>query len=252
MGKNLVKMKNWFLEKELYSNEYNLSGRAFEHPKLGKNAYISRTSYFVNAYIEDDVLYYETMNTIYECPLKYINKTIYNDMDEDYIQHCLTCKSTDNVVEQIIYTLATYTKGLAPTEFSQHLLDLIDIGSIELAKLKEQDSIRYLGKASNLKDGSIYIECSTIALGDVLIYNIENEKGFCEPVIEHHMYGDVITYDSDLFVFKYKPQGTNIEVVEWSDNIKEIHLKNIKGYTITFNRKSVLSEELKVFFKGDV
>lgn len=70
MSKATVNMTNW----ELYVCEehYILSGTADNHPALGKNTYVSRTSSLVDYTFTDDVLIYETRNTIYVCPLKYM------------------------------------------------------------------------------------------------------------------------------------------------------------------------------------
>ena len=70
MEKTIVNMKNWKLR--IREGNYNLSGIADNHPQLGKEVYIGYTSYLVKYTLEDDILTYETRNTIYICPLKYI------------------------------------------------------------------------------------------------------------------------------------------------------------------------------------
>ena len=47
-----------------------LSGTADVHPRLGRNVYVATTSTLVKASLEEDVLIYETRNTVYHCPLK--------------------------------------------------------------------------------------------------------------------------------------------------------------------------------------
>lgn len=63
-------MKNWKLR--IKEGDYNLSGIADSHPCLGNEAYIGYTSALVKYTLKDDILIYETRNTIYICPLKYI------------------------------------------------------------------------------------------------------------------------------------------------------------------------------------
>lgn len=69
MEKAKVTMRNW--EPYVYDGEYNLSGTADVHPRLGRNVYVATTSTLVKASLEEDVLIYETRNTVYHCPLKY-------------------------------------------------------------------------------------------------------------------------------------------------------------------------------------
>ena len=72
MKKAKVTMRNW--EPYVYDGEYNLSGTADVHPRLGRNVYVATTSTLVKASLEEDVLIYETRNTVYHCPLKYLGK----------------------------------------------------------------------------------------------------------------------------------------------------------------------------------
>ena len=68
MEKAKVTMRNW--EPYVYDGEYNLSGTADVHPRLGRNVYVATTSTLVKASLEEDVLIYETRNTVYHCPLR--------------------------------------------------------------------------------------------------------------------------------------------------------------------------------------
>ena len=71
MEKQVVNMSNW--ELNIYDGEFNLEGVGDYHPRLGKDAYISYTTKVEKCYLEEDVLGYETKNTIYLCPLKYMS-----------------------------------------------------------------------------------------------------------------------------------------------------------------------------------
>ena len=78
MKKQIVNMSNW--ELNIYDNEYSIEGVADYHPRLGKDAYISYTTKVEKCYLEDDVLGYETKNTTYICPLKYMTTKPYGNM----------------------------------------------------------------------------------------------------------------------------------------------------------------------------
>ena len=54
MKKAKVTMRNW--EPYVYDGEYNLSGTADVHPRLGRNVYVATTSTLVKASLEEDVL----------------------------------------------------------------------------------------------------------------------------------------------------------------------------------------------------
>ena len=78
MKKAKVTMRNW--EPYVYDGEYNLSGTADVHPRLGRNVYVATTSTLVKASLEEDVLIYETRNTVYHCPLKYMMVSPYGNV----------------------------------------------------------------------------------------------------------------------------------------------------------------------------
>ena len=51
MEKAKVTMRNW--EPYVYDGEYNLSGTADVHPRLGRNVYVATTSTLVKASLEE-------------------------------------------------------------------------------------------------------------------------------------------------------------------------------------------------------
>ena len=89
-------MTNW--ELYVYEGRYNLSGNADHHPRLGKGTYVAHTSYLVDYELKDDVLKYETRNTIYMCPLKYMSRIPYFNVVEKYkkeLMHLADKSSSD-------------------------------------------------------------------------------------------------------------------------------------------------------------
>lgn len=104
-SKPIVNMKNW--ELYVYKGIYNLSGTADKHPKLGKNVYISCTSYLLDSLFDNNVLTYETLNTIYICPLKYITTHPCDDIDIEKIEELTHMVDySDNILDRIISSLA--------------------------------------------------------------------------------------------------------------------------------------------------
>lgn len=81
MEKPTVNMRNW--ELYVYHEECSLSGTAGDHPNLGKDVYISHTSKMVESILEADVLLYETRNTVYLCPLKYMTQYPYTNVQRN-------------------------------------------------------------------------------------------------------------------------------------------------------------------------
>ena len=60
MSKATVNMTNW--ELYVYEEQYSLSGTADNHPSLGKNTYVSKTSSLINyifiyKLIEDEIIF---------------------------------------------------------------------------------------------------------------------------------------------------------------------------------------------------
>ena len=154
MEKATVKMKNW--ELSIMRGRCNLSGIADNHPRLGKDAYIGHTSYLVKYTLEDDILTYETRNTIYICPLKYI------------------AEADEGAKEGI---LKEYYENL---EAEERLSELMMIGRIEIEEENKKKEEHLLEVAKKYED-CIYIEMKRIKDGDKLAYNIGGKAGFIEP-----------------------------------------------------------------------
>lgn len=118
MEKAIVNMKSWKLRTR--GEDYSLSGNADRHPRLGNNTYIGCTSYLVSYTLEDDILTYETRNTIYICPLKYIAEA-----DED---------AKEGILKE-------YYENL---EAKERLSELMMIGRIEIEEENKKRKNTYL------------------------------------------------------------------------------------------------------------
>ena len=255
MDKAVVTMYNWILT--VSEEQYNLSGYADNHPRLGRNANVCYTSTLQKYSFEEDVLTYETRNTIYKCPLKYMNTQPYLNVVPEYIEEAAQRdKVSDSILDKIIAASAKITKGEdLDNEFIAHILEVAKKGKLEREAIKKADDDRMIEIAKEYND-CIYIEVSNINSGDKLAYHLGNECGTVDPSIHSGMFQDSILYmkyrqseEDTALDFRYFPKGigNSIETYSWSDNIKQAVIKNIKNCKIEFNKQEIAPGELKVF-----
>lgn len=262
MGKATVHMSNWQLY--IYDGVYTLSGTADNHPSLGKNAYVSRTSHLVDYSFVNDVLTYETRNTIYVCPLKYITAWPYRNVVDEYREELThLSEKTENVLDQIISALAKLsieaTKG-AKEEYSNdsmlsRIKELQVKGQAEIEEMKQKERDRLIDIARGYED-CVYIEVSNVGGGSLLAYHLGEHVGVIEPSLHSGMFQDSILYlkyktedDSCSLDFRYFPMGwgDTMETYSWSDNIKQAVIKNETGYDLQFNHIMIPVGETMVF-----
>lgn len=284
MEKSIVNMTNW--ELYVYDGRYNLSGTADNHPSLGKNVYISYTTDVVDYSLKDDILTYETRNTCYKCPLKFMNIKPYPHVLNEYKQELSHIdENSDSELDKIIAAAAqislnneqenkmqmhnmqnnvsdnTLSDDSEPDstvkgEFAEYILKLVEAGKKELADIEKKDNERRYEVIKDIED-CIYIELSNITGGDKLAYHINGKYGVVEPVLHSGMFQDSILYrkfretkeDAGLD-FRYFPMawGDALETYSWSDNIKCAVIKNDKSRIIKFNGENVYPGEIKTFY----
>ena len=258
MEKATVNMKNW--ELSIMRGRCNLSGIADSHPRLGNEAYIGHTSSLVKYTLEDDILTYETRNTIYICPLKYIAEA-------------------DDIAKESI--LKEYYENL---EVKERLSELMMIGRREIEEENKKQEEHLIETAKKYED-CIYIEMKQIARGDKLAYNIGGKMGLIEPALHIGNFQDSVLYmkyiedeededevsldfrywpmadKDDIPVFVKNDEGHFVEVprerkvkekqeivtYSWSDNIKRAIIKNSSNILIEFNGQNIAIGETKVF-----
>ena len=240
MEKKEVLMKNWHISK--WRGEYNLSGVGDNHPTLGKNIYISYTSHLIDYKVENDILYYETKNTKYKCPLKYIETDFYENTKEDSIKS-LKDSLEDNKLDDIIRLEINLSKQDYSNEYTKYVYELTKSGKIEIAEYNENEKQRLLAKVKD-KENSIYIEVSKIDSGDMASYNItidgKNYLDTVKPYVHSGMFQDSILYTvPGVLDFRYFPQYNGMESYHWNDTIKHIYLENCLDAPFTFNGKVI-------------
>ncbi len=279
MSKPIVNMTDWQLS---YNNEkYGLSGYADDHPHIGRNQFISYTSKLIDYSFKDDILKYETKNTVYVCPLKHMYPEPYSGTVEDCILDYLDMdKDSDSILDKIIAASAKisvmnkkekykdtppenhqYPQIMALTEdysndpLVRKIKELQIIGQKELKEKKKAEEERLTGIAQRYED-CIYIEVSNVCCGDPLAYHLGEYTGIVSPYVHVGTIQDSVLYmkyteedEPCSLDFRYFPKGVGdvIETYSWSDNIKEVVIKNMMDRDLSFNGEIVKPGETKEF-----
>ena len=154
MEKAKVTMRNW--EPYVYDGEYNLSGTADVHPRLGRNVYVATTSTLVKASLEEDVLIYETRNTVYHCPLKYMMVSPYGNVVQEYREELARLDTSENALDRIIAAAAKMSLGEpedTADEMVRKIRALQETGQREIAQMEEQEKQRLIDEVVRLDEG---------------------------------------------------------------------------------------------------
>ena len=256
MEKTKVMMRNW--EPYVYDGEYNLSGTADVHPRLGRNVYVATTSTLIKASLEEDALIYETRNTIYCCPLKYMRVSPYGNVVQEYREELSHLDTSENALDRIIAAAAKISLGEpedTTDEMVRKIRTLQKTGQQEMAQMEEQEKQRLIEIAGKYED-CIYIEVSSIHSGSKLAYHLGDAVGIVEPRVHSGMFQDSVLYmkyateeDPCALDFRYFPKGFGdvMETYSWSDNIKQAVIQNQKGRSLNFNGEEIAPGETKVF-----
>lgn len=252
--KQKVNMTNW--ELYVYDDNYNLSGTADYHPKLGRNAYVAYTSKLIDYSFENDVLVYETVNTIYICPLKYMRTNLYFNVVPDYKEELVhRADESDDCLDYIIAASAKLaTEKHLDDRFVKHILELVAIGQNEIAEKHKIEKERLISIVKQYED-SIYLEVSNVDVGNKLAYHLGNYLGVVEPCLHSGMFHDSVLYmkyrseEEDCTLdFRYFPMTFGgMETYSWSDNIQNAVIKNDMQDIIIFNNEEIAPGETKIF-----
>ncbi len=280
MSKSNVVMKNW--EVYYYGEKYNLSGMTDEHHELGKRVHVTRTSRLVDYKLEDDILIYETRNTIYKCPLKYMSKYPYYNVTTEYKKELVNrVNEKSNTLDRIIAVAALISlenkkeraerkgksiegfikEGFIKDEFIdcelfEHITALQVDGQREIEEMENKFHDHLIAIAKKYEN-CIYMELSNVSRGDELAYHIEGNTGIIEPMLHVGTFQDSVLYmqyqqdeQTPGLDFRYFPKGLFLEQVEtysWSDNILNAVIKNDSTRIIHFNGEVIEIGETKSF-----
>lgn len=279
-GKPIVNMTNW--ELYVYDGRYSLSGTADKHPRLGNHIFVAQTSELQDYCMEGEVLFYETLFTLYSCPLKYMTATPYRDVTFTYkeqLTHQAEC--SDSILDKIIaasaqmsmeydrdhremwseeekdfdYTTVDYSEN----EYLFHIRQLQTVGQKEIEEQEQKEKRRLTDIAEQYED-CVYIEVSNVAAGDMLAYHLRRQSGTVKPWLHSGMFQDSVMYmkywdekegeNACALDFRYFPKGWNemiMETYSWSDNIRRAVIKNMRDCPLEFNHQTIQPGETKVF-----
>lgn len=254
-----VNMTKW--ELYLYQGHYNLSGYADSHPRLGKNAWIQHTSSMVSFSLENDILTYETRNTVYICPLKYMSCHPYQNVvmsHKKYLMH--VADESDSALDRIIAATACIALEKKRNKLANYIRKLQELGMQELTEMEEKDNQRMFEIAKNYED-CLYIEMSDIDNGGKAVYHMDGQYGVIEPYVHVGMFQDSVLYmeaemlqreTEEPIDFRYFPRGFNsMESYGWSSNVKNLVIKNESSEKISFDHEEIEVGETKVFKKDE-
>ena len=254
MEKKVVNMSNW--ELYFYNGKYNLEGLGDKHPKLGNNVYITYTTPVEKYELEQDVLTYETKNTIYVCPLKYMTTHPYGNVVEFYKEELMHfADDSEDCLDRIIAASAYMAmKKTEENPFAQYIENLQKAGRAELIEKENMEKER-LCEIVKQYENSVYMEVSSISSGNILAYHIGDCIGVIKPSVHVGMFQDSILYlkygneeENDCRLdFRYFPEWQGLRTYSWSDNIEQAVMKNNKGRAIWFNDDFIEPSETKVF-----
>lgn len=258
MEKPVVNMSNWQLF--VHNNEYNLSGTADHHPSLGNNVYVAQTSSLAGSRMENDVLIYETRNTVYRCPLKYMTPHPYANVVREYIQELShRGDASDSVLDRIISVSAKLALKIEDDELLLvKVRELMVIGQQEIADAEKAEDERLINIVCEYEN-SIYIEVSNAECGDKLAYHIGELTGIVKPRLHSGMFQDSVLYtdfckcsgneNRVIIDFRYFPSwfGYEMETYRWSPEIRQAIIKNVMNHCVNFNKNEIKPGEMKIF-----
>lgn len=237
MDKPTINMTNWTLSYERFEKYFYLQGLADEHPKLGSNVMITHTSEVLDSILNDDILICETHNSIYACPLKYMEYPS-NSLDTHKIK-----ESKDNILYKILVAENNIHADNKLNSFEQHIKELMEQGKEELKEKEECNNNRLMQEASKYKN-SLYIELSSISQGSTGAYNIEDKTGIIVPDLHVGTFQDSVLYTVPGVVdFRYFPEWGGIRVYSWSENLENVIIKNMKNSPIEIYKDATISSK---------
>lgn len=261
--KAIVNMYEWDLN--YYYDQYFLSGRGDNHPRLGKNFRLGRTSSLIRHELKDDILIYETRNTIYHCPLKYVSRMDCLNLDEwtrGKLIERLNLLKEDNKAKtdnEELFRIMVVARGLdldpdLSDEFTRHLLEVSSKGQEEIKAKNDAEKLRMMKAVENYED-ALYIEIRRPREAEILAYNIEGHKGTMEGISSPKMFSQSLIYeyrnwskvdDDFYFEFRYtvddEGDGTMFPY-GWSSNIKTVMVKNVGEESLKMEEEIIMPGE---------
>lgn len=229
---------------------------------------------------------YETRNTVYVCPLKYMSIWPYRNVGIEYkgeLNH--RANNSDSMLDQIIAAIAKLSleiankkqeafmeqmitsdvewdaelekmsTGFSDDEMLNRIRKLQELGQLEIEEMNQRENNRLVEMARQYDD-CVYIEVSNVGSGSLLAYHLGDFTGVVHPSFHSGMFQDSVLYmkypkedDPCSLDFRYFPKGWEdiMETYSWSDNINQVVIKNETGRVLKFNHVDILTGEIAVF-----
>lgn len=247
-----MKPKVMMTEWELYVFEarYTLSGQADYHPAMGKNVWVQRASSLENCKLEEDILYYETQNTLYVCPLKYMSRKPYKDVIKPYLKELSKLsEESDGILERIVSATACMALG-KKNSMADHIMKLQEIGQQELCEKEKKEQQRLFDETKEYEN-CIYIEMDDVDSGGKMVYHMGDRFGKIAPQVHVGMFQDSVLYldYEESIDFRYFPNGlfNSMKTYSCSDQIERVIIKNVTEAPLSFNDEKIEVDETRTF-----
>lgn len=236
---SIIELRNWTMY--VIKNKLVLSGLADEHPKLGRNVELAKTSAVLS--IEEDksfIMTCRTLNSVYRLNWAYANLTPREFLSEPstlecaetvrdkYITYLQLVKSKNKKIDELNAFLQSYMKVIA--EGRKNLENYID----ELDSQLVYNARKY--------NNCIYMSISSISKGNNIAYNIKGETGIINPSDNEGYYVSTVEYK------KLEKSGLNIhlgyfigdgciDIYNISEDIENVVIHNNKKQELIVNGK---------------
>ncbi len=264
-NKPMMEVKDWEISEE--HGHYYLAGFTDDMPGEGRNVPVWGYTRTKEQKLEDDVLYFETEEAVYRCPLRYLSSRPYKKtVPREKKGKLRNLAKSGNPVDELIRVslmlslekdLEDKRVGITPEEadfsgdeYLARIKKLQETVQLERQAEEEAEDRRLIEKALEYED-CIYLE---LARGTRrLAYHIGDRTGTVKPervpkVPICWTQEEGVRYRNELLDFRYTDPDWNdcIESSGWSSNIKQAVIKNELAEQVIFNGTVIAKGETKV------
>lgn len=234
---NTIELKNWIMY--VIDDRLSLSGIAVDHPKLGRNIELAKTSKILS--IEEDhsfVMTCRTLNSVYV-----LDWGLANLSPKEYLAEpqALNCPETvrDKYITYLQLVKSKDKNADDLNAFLQSYMKVITEGRKRLTKYFGDLDSNLLHNALKYND-CVYMNISSIGRGSNAAYNIGGKTGILKPSNNTGCYVDTIDYSSDEnsgvdIQLGYFIGNSCIDLYNISKDIKNIVIHNDKRATVAIN-----------------
>lgn len=273
MEKRILHMQAWELYKDIFAeeenlvdgNDYFLLGITYEYPDTCGMVGLQTTVPVVSYSVEEDVLTYETEDTIYICPFACMEENPYATWETECLEELEELvKEPKNELDCILYAsvLQAYEAPLASSgnELVDRVHEWMERNRQErLAKIAQEEQ-RVFEQLKD-KENYIYIAFSQVC-ENKLFYHIREKTGALEPLTYWNSSNEnrelYLLYEEDRFSrsldFRFLTDIVDetliVRTYNWTGDFDRAIIKNeTTNRILRFNGEIVMQGETKVFTK---